>query len=317
MLELFKQTVAYKILTGDKKRGELSHAYALVCDDEVALRYFIPIVAKIILCDDESCCNECRHCRLIDKKSHSDVSFFPKTVGGKILTEDISEVLSQTHVKPIESNKRIFAFVNTASMNAPAQNKLLKTLEEPPKGVFLILGVENENILLSTVKSRVKKLEIPPFSAEQLMVGLKNECPNEGKLESAIRLADGKISKVLEYYSDDKSEQIEQLVYTLLEQMKSSREVSSFACKIDKDNIKEVLVCLKRVFNDIIRGESFGFKNQRTKDLAKIYKSATAIAIIEKINQAERALFFNGNVNMITDNILLCILEEKYRWQKL
>ena len=317
MLELFKQTVAYKILAGDKKRGELSHAYALVCDDEVALRYFVPIVAKIILCDDESCCGVCRNCRLIDKKSHSDVSFYPKTVGGKILTEDIGEVLSQTHIKPIESDKRVFAFVNTSSMNSAAQNKLLKTLEEPPKGVFLILGVENENILLSTVKSRVKKLEIPPFTAEQLKSGLKGECPNESKLEIAIRFADGKISKALEYYGDEKSEQTEQLVYTLLKQMKSSREVSSFACKIDKDNIKEFLVCLKRVLNDIIRGEAIGFENQKAKELAEIYKSATAIAIIEKINQAERALFFNGNVNMITDNILLCILEEKYRWQKL
>ena len=317
MLELFKQTVAYKILTGDKNRGELSHAYALVCDDEVALRYFIPIVAKIILCDDDGCCNACRHCKLIDKKSHSDVNFYPKTTGGKILAEDVSEVLSQTHVKPIESDKRVFAFVNTSTMNSSAQNKLLKTLEEPPKGVFLILGVENENILLSTVKSRVKKLEIPPFSAQQLKMGLREECPEQSKLESAIRLADGKISKVLEYYNDDKTQQIENLVYNLLEQMKSSREVSSFACKIDKDNIKEVLVCLKRVFNEIVRGEALGFKNERIEELAKIYKSASAIAIIERFNALERALFFNGNINMITDNLLLGILEEKYRWQKL
>ncbi len=317
MLELFKQTVAYKILTGDKSRGELSHAYALVCDDEVALRYFVPIVAKIILCDDQSCCCACRHCKLIDKKSHSDVSFYPKNLGGKILTEDISEVLSQTHIKPIESDKRVFAFINTSTMNIAAQNKLLKTLEEPPKGVFLILGVENENILLSTVKSRVKKLEIPPFTTNQLKMGLKRECPDESKLESAIRLADGKIGKVIEYYSDDKTQQTENLAYTLLEQMKSSREVSSFACKIDKDNIKEVLVCLKRVFNEIVRGEALGFTNSRVEELSKIYKSASAIAIIEKINLSERALFFNGNVNMITDNLLLCILEEKYRWQKL
>ncbi|MBR3863890.1 MAG: hypothetical protein IKJ19_02065 [Clostridia bacterium] len=317
MLELFKQTVAYKILTGDKNRGELSHAYALVCDDEVALRYFVPIVAKIILCEDQSCCDVCRHCRLIDKRSHSDVSFYPKNVGGKILTEDISEVLSQTHIKPIESDKRVFAFVNTSTMNTAAQNKLLKTLEEPPKGVFLVLGVENENILLSTVKSRVKKLEIPPFSAEQLKVGLKDNCPDKSKLESAITLADGKIGKVLEYYGDDKTWQTENLVYNLLEQMKSSREVSSFACKIDKDNIKEVLICLKRVFSEIVRGETLGFKNAKVEQLSKIYKCASAIAIIEKINLLERALFFNGNVNMITDNLLLCILEEKYRWQKL
>lgn len=317
MIELFKQTVAYKIITGDKNRKELSHAYALVCEDEVALQYFIPLVAKILLCESQTYCDQCRHCRLIEKKTHSDVTFYPKGANGKILTEDINEILAQTYIKPIESDKRVFAFVNTSGMNATAQNKLLKTLEEPPKGVYMLLGVENENALLSTVKSRVKKLEIPTFSAEQLKIGLKNTCPDEDKLERAIELANGKIARILEYYGDAKSEQIEQFTYTLLEQMKSSKEVFSFACKIDKDNIREFLICLKRIFNQIVRGESFGFKNERIENLAKIYKGATAIAIIEKINLAERALYFNGNVNMITDSLLLSVLEEKYRWQKL
>lgn len=317
MINLFKQTVAYKIITGDKQRGELSHAYALLCEDEKALTYFVPVVAKIILCSDKEFCNQCRHCRLIEKKSHSDVNFYPKTEGGKILVGDVDELISQTYVKPIESDKRVFAFINTASMNLPAQNKLLKTLEEPPKGVHLILGVENENILLPTVKSRVKKLEIPTFSPEQLFEGLKESCPNEQKLKNAISLANGKISKVMDYYQEDVGEKTERLAFDILEQMKSSREVLTFASKIDKENIKEVLICLKRILNEIIRGESLGFNSEKIRNLSKIYKSSASIAIIEKINQAERALFFNGNVSMIADEMLLSILQEKYRWQKL
>ena len=81
MVELFKQTVAYKIITGDKSRGQLSHAYALVCEDTVALNDFIKTTAKILLCQDESFCGQCRPCRLIEKGTHSDVTFYPKTAG--------------------------------------------------------------------------------------------------------------------------------------------------------------------------------------------------------------------------------------------
>ena len=109
----------------------------------------------------------------------------------------------------------------------------------------------------------------------------------------------------------------EELVYSLLKEMKSSREVSAFACKIDKDNIKEFLVCLKKTMNSIVRRYSVGGGTARIEELAQIYKLPCALAIIEKINLAERALYYNGNVNVVTDGILLSILEEKYRWQKL
>ena len=317
MLELFKNTVAYKIILGDKSRGELSHAYAICHEDQETTKTFIKILAKILLCEDETFCNECRACRLIEKGTHSDVTFYPKTENGKILSGDIDELIAQTYVKPIESEKRVFALTNTSSMNGAAQNKLLKTLEEPPKNVFIILGVENENALLPTVKSRVKKLEIPPFSESELLNGLKNLCPDQERLERAISFADGKASKVIEYYNEEKGKATEELVITLLKEMKSSKEVSSFACKIDKDNLKEFLVTLKKVMNAIARYHITGQSSVQIKELAQTYKLATALAVIEKINGAERAVFYNGNVNMIADAILLSILEEKYRWQKL
>ena len=317
MVELFKKTVAYKIILGDKARGQLSHAYALVCEDCFTLNAFIKIVAKMLLCDSADYCDECRSCRLIEKGTHSDVTFYPKTPGGKILTGDIDELIAQTYIKPIESEKRVFALTTTASMNGSAQNKLLKTLEEPPKNVFIVMGIENENAILPTVKSRIKKLEIPTFSDEELLEGLQAVCPDRQKLIKAVGFAEGKAGVAVEYYNEEKGMNCEELVYSLLKEMKSSREVSSFACKIDKDNIKEFLVCLKKTMNSIVRRYSVGGGSVRIEELAQIYRLPCALAIIEKVNLAERALYYNGNVNVVTDGILLSILEEKYRWQKL
>lgn len=317
MVELFKRTVAYKIILGDKQRGELSHAYALVCEDCFTLNSFIKIIAKMLLCENGDFCDECRACRLIEKGTHSDVTFYPKAVGGKILTGDIDELIAQTYIKPIESEKRVFALVNTASMNGPAQNKLLKTLEEPPKNVFILMGIENESAILPTVKSRIKKLEIPAFTDEDLIEGLADICPDKQRLIKAVSFAEGKAGVAVEYYNDQRGVNEQELVYQLLNEMKSSKEVSSFACKIDKDNIKEFLVCLKRIMSLIVRHCSCGGGDKQIAELAEIYKLPCALAITERVNAAERALYFNGNVNVVTDGILLSILEEKYRWQKL
>ena len=211
----------------------------------------------------------------------------------------------------------MFALVNTASMNGPAQNKLLKTLEEPPKNVFILMGIENESAILPTVKSRIKKLEIPAFTDEDLIEGLADICPDKQRLIKAVSFAEGKAGVAVEYYNDQRGINEQELVYQLLNEMKSSKEVSSFACKIDKDNIKEFLVCLKRTMNLIVRHCSCGGGDKQIADLAEIYKLPCALAITERVNAAEKALYFNGNVNVVTDGILLSILEEKYRWQKL
>ena len=318
MVNLFKSTVAYKILSGDKKKGFLSHAYLLLCDDDKALLTYLKVMAKTIACQslENGYCDKCRYCRLIEKNAHFDVTFYPKGDAKKILTADIDDLISQTYVKPMEGEKRIFVLNNAESMNASAQNKLLKTLEEPPKGVHIILGATNENALLATIKSRVKKIEVPSFSEDQLFNAFKNEYEDEKRLQTAIDLCDGKAGYVKEYYEQDGGG-CTALVHEVLTKMATSREMPVYSNKITKDNIRDFLLTLKKVMTQIIKVHSLGGKSEAEKQLTEIYPVASAIGIIEKINKAQYALHFNGNVNMIADGILFSVLEEKIKWKKL
>lgn len=75
----------------------------------------------------------------------------------KIKVEDVAGLIEDTETKPFESDNKLY-FVNYADkMNPAAQNKLLKTLEEPQKAVSIFLGVGSESAILDTVKSRTKK----------------------------------------------------------------------------------------------------------------------------------------------------------------
>lgn len=320
MVRLFKDTVAYRIVSGDKKKNSLSHAYLLLCQDGAAIPEYLKTIAKIIICEDESgFCDQCRSCSLIERNLYTDVSFYPKGDGGKILVADVDEMVAQTFVKPFEGDKRVFVFCGAENMTPQAQNKLLKTLEEPPKGVYVILGATNENAILPTVKSRVKKISVPDYSESEILDFLIRRYPDKDReeLKRAASFADGKPGLALAYAENGASD-VEGFVYSMLENMLNSKDVIDYSVKIDKTNIKEFLISLKKTLDRVIRYQSGGDeKSGAIRRISRIYSTAACLAIINKVNACERALYFNGNVTMLADNILLCVLEEKYRWKKL
>lgn len=320
MVRLFKDTVAYRIVSGDKKKNSLSHAYLLLCQDGAAIPEYLKTIAKIIICEDESgFCDQCRSCSLIERNLYTDVSFYPKGDGGKILVADVDEMVAQTFVKPFEGDKRVFVFCGAENMTPQAQNKLLKTLEEPPKGVYVILGATNENAILPTVKSRVKKISVPDYQESEILDFLIRRYPDKDReeLKRAASFADGKPGLALAYAENGASD-VEGLVCSMLENMLNSKDVIDYSVKIDKTNIKEFLISLKKTLDRVVRYQSGGDeKSGAIRRISRIYSTAACLTLINKVNACERALYFNGNVTMLADNILLCVLEEKYRWKKL
>ena len=313
--KLIENTIAYRIFCGDKKNHSFSHAYLIVCEDELALPEYLNIFAKSLLCETSTTyCDECRGCRLIEKNTHTDVTFYPKNEKAKILTADIDELISQTYLKPLEADKRIFVLCGAESMNASAQNKLLKTLEEPPENVYLIIGTSNESALLPTVKSRVKKLEIAPFSEDDIVNALKDDFYDEKKLKNAATFADGKPGLALAYLSGETAlSDLTKFTLDVFLNMTSSADILGYSAKIDKNNIKEFFITVKKVLEQSIRGEG----DIKIKEIAKTYPLGARLKIIEIVNDFERALVFNGNTTMLADKLLLSVLEEKYRWKKL
>ena len=321
---LIRNTSAYKIVKGDKVSGTLSHAYLLICGDGVMLRQYLGIFAKLFMCSfSEDYCGECRICRLIDKEKYADCLFYPEE-GKSILVDDVDNLISETYIKPYEDVKRLFVISGAETMNAVAQNKLLKTLEEPPKNVYILIGASSEYPLLSTIKSRTKKLEIPQFSEKILLKELSGEYSDRKKLISAASLCDGKIGRLKEIYDSDSARQTEKLCMDILLNMKSSKQVVDYTEKINKENIADFCAGLKLVLRDVLvyksSGEKFVFNKDFIKDLSEIstcYCEGALISITEKLGKAEKDLKFNGNANMIADSVLFGILEERYKWQKL
>lgn len=307
--KVIRNTNAYKIIYGEKKRGELSHAYLIVCPDGVMLKTYMKLFASLIMCENDGACGECRPCRLIDKEAYADCDFYPKD-GDKIKTADIDDLVSKTIIRPIESDIRMFVLVGAENMTAEAQNKILKTLEEPPRNVCILIGAMTDNALLPTVKSRVKRLDVPPFSDGEIRRALGDEYPDKAKLESAIALGGGKIGSVIKAYTDGNAEKMQAFCREVLFSMRSSKDVAKYSSKINKDNIKDFISILKsEVANLLVKD------NRKAEDYG--YVTGALIAISDMLSEKERALYYNANAVMVADSVLLAILGEKYKWQKL
>ena len=307
--KVIRNTNAYKIIYGEKKRGELSHAYLIVCPDGVMLKTYMKLFASLIMCENDGACGECRPCRLIDKEAYADCDFYPKD-GDKIKTADIDDLVSKTIIRPIESDIRMFVLVGAENMTAEAQNKILKTLEEPPRNVCILIGATTDNALLPTVKSRVKRLDVPPFSDGEIRRALGDEYPDKAKLESAIALGGGKIGSVIKAYTDGNAEKMQAFCREVLFSMRSSKDVAKYSSKINKDNIKDFILILKsEVANLLVKD------NRKAEDYG--YVTGALIAISDMLSEKERALYYNANAVMVADSVLLAILGEKYKWQKL
>lgn len=161
MEQLLKNTTAYKILSGDRRSERLSHAYMLHFRDPYNLRAALKIFAAEFFGASGALLAR------IQNESLTDLTVYPQT-GKKISVDGISEIIEDSALRPVEVDKKLYVITDFDSASALVQNKLLKTLEEPPEGVHFLLGAVSLSPVLDTVLSRVKMLEIPPFTAEQI-----------------------------------------------------------------------------------------------------------------------------------------------------
>ena len=320
---LIQSTGAYRTVKGDKENGRLSHAYLILTPDGDNLGEYLKLFASLMACEGKDACGECRSCRLISDNAYSDVIFYPKK-SGAMATEEVSELIEESFLKPIESDKKIFVINNAESMNTVAQNKLLKTLEEPPKGVHIILGATNEHSLLQTVKSRVKKLEIPAFNKEQLFSALKDECEDPESLSIAIACSDGTVGGVRKLYGDKKFQQTVELALDVLVNMKSSKDVLEYSLKISKlsEDITEFISVMGLLLRDLLvineGAEDLAFNQSAVSKLteAERFNRGAIVYALEAVTEAQRRKRFNANATMLTEWLLFQILEGKYKWQK-
>lgn len=148
------------------ENNRISHAYIFEGPGCIDKKEFVKEFVKGILCPVNlgNNCGSCSICRKIDHANHEDVIYI-SAYGGSIKDADIIQMQEKLKIKPF-GDRHIVIVENSDTMTLRAQNRLLKTLEEPPGKSVIILLSENIENLTNTIQSRCIKYRLNYFGSE-------------------------------------------------------------------------------------------------------------------------------------------------------
>ena len=144
------------------KAGKISHAYIINGEKSSGKEFIAKVFAMALQCEApkentevQIPCQECHSCRQALSGNQPDIIKVMHDKANTISVDDIREQISNdVTVKPYSSPYKIYIMNEAEKMTTQAQNALLKTLEEPPEYVVILLLTTNVNALLPTILSR-------------------------------------------------------------------------------------------------------------------------------------------------------------------
>lgn len=153
------------LITGPESIGKTS----------IALRFAQALNCPKINKNGDPCFN-CRTCTLIDQMNHPDLTVIEaESPGAQLRVDQIRGLQHGLSLAPYEAKYRVGLLLRFEEANQQAANALLKTLEEPPRQVILILTASSPDVLLPTIVSRCEHIRLRPVATETVKHGLQTK----------------------------------------------------------------------------------------------------------------------------------------------
>ena len=144
--------------------GRFSHAMLIEGAHSESADAAARRIAMTLLCrtgQGSRPCRECISCKKVVGDIHPDLlTYIGEGKSRAISVEKVREIRAAAFLMPNEGEKKVMLLKDTHTMLLPAQNALLKILEEPPESTVFILTANNRFRLLETVRSRVSVIAL-------------------------------------------------------------------------------------------------------------------------------------------------------------
>ena len=143
-------------------------------------------------------CGVCPACTRIARGVHPDVLFVSPGDSGAIKIDQVRDIVDRAQYRPFEGRRRAVIIDEADMLVPPAQNALLKTLEEPTPSSVFILVTSRPDMLLATVLSRCPQLRFRPLSAADIATVLIARGHGETQARAVAAAADGSLGQALQ-----------------------------------------------------------------------------------------------------------------------
>lgn len=289
--------------------GSLPHAHLITGQDGIGKSYLAKEIAWQIL-------------GLPDGKNHVDIIEY-KTNKKSFGVDEVRDIIEEVNKKPFEGDKKVIIIYHGEKLTIQAQNAFLKTIEEPPKGIHIIITTESTELLLDTIKSRCQIHKLLRLSNKQIKDFLRIKYPelDEETLNTAVAFSDGIPGRAEKLLKDDEFNSIRNTTLKILEDILTKREelVIQYEQELIKFKNKEedILNSLLSFIRDImiykdLENSKIIINRDKFNDIRKLssmFSYSKLYELIEIINKSREALFSNVSSAMAYDIMLLNMLE--------
>lgn len=212
--------------------------------------------------------------------------------GNSIKIEQIREMQKKVQEKPIGAKRKVYIIDQADKMTSEAQNCLLKTLEEPPEYVTIILISSNENIILNTIKSRCMSIKFKNITEENLTKFAKEILGYQNLTENLLKSFGGSIGKCIK----------------LKENSDQYIKIENFVNDLSKKDIIDIMVNAKIIYDKENINDILDYLIVCLYNIAK--EKREYLDCIKHVNECSTRLKANANFDMSIDRLVLKMWEE-------
>lgn len=309
------------------KSDKISHAYVFNGEKGCGKRKIADALCLALQCENNELdgCMQCHSCKQVLSGNHPDVIYFQREKETTIGVDEIREQINNTvSIKPYNSKYKIYIIEDAHLMTDAAQNSLLKTIEEPPEYVIIILLTSNREKLLLTIQSRCVILNLRPVAEDKIKNYLMKafEIPDY-TADVCAAFSQGNVGRAVKLAKSDEFNELKNMALRLVKNIKTMEihEMIEYVRGMQDKNmrISEYLDLLLVWYRDVLVFKTTTDANRLIfkEEIREITKQASEFSydgieqVIEAIKIGKSRIEAKVNLDL-TLELLLSAMKENY-----